>query len=171
MSIFISFYICLFFCANCWQWKRASRNCVWRMQLQATGSNPLSGSIICPSIRPSVRRSVRSSTGLSRFWYLYPFPVWGSSVAVHLLLTEPWHIHMHQYPHTGVQSTPLWSSQVFMSICLSFCSCLCLSVFMSGCPHRFLASICAARNCVQRMWMQDTGSNPLSGGIIFPYVC
>ena len=32
---------------------RAACNCVQRMWTQATGSNPLSGSIICLSVRPS----------------------------------------------------------------------------------------------------------------------
>ena len=39
----------------------AARNCAQRMRPQATGSNSLSGSIICPSVRASVCPSVHSS--------------------------------------------------------------------------------------------------------------
>ena len=60
--------------------KSAVHNFTHRMRPQAMGSNPLSGSIRCLSVRPSVQ----TSTGLLIFLYLYSFPVWGSSAAIHL---------------------------------------------------------------------------------------
>ena len=60
-------------------YKIAVRNYVHRMQPQATVSNPLSGSIICSSIRRPGRP--RDFCG---FLHLYQFPVWGSSVAMNL---------------------------------------------------------------------------------------
>ena len=52
-----------------WQSKRVVRNCTQRMRPQASCSNPLSGSIICPfvclSVCPSVRPSVHPSVRLS----------------------------------------------------------------------------------------------------------
>ena len=50
------------------------------------------------------------------------------------------------------------------------CLSVCLSVSLSGRPCRFLAIICADRNFAQGMQPQATGSNPLSGSIIFPSV-
>ena len=50
---------------------RTACNFLQRMRTQATGSNPLSGIIICPSVRPSFLPSVRSSAGLFQFLYLY----------------------------------------------------------------------------------------------------
>ena len=46
------------------------------------------------------------------------------------------------------------------------CMCLYLSVSLYGHPRQFLAIICAARNFMQSMRPQATGSNPLSGSII-----
>ena len=46
-----------------------------------------------------------------------------------------------------------------------------LSVSMSVHPHRFLAIIRAAYNCVQSMLPQATVSNPLSGIIMCPPIC
>ena len=43
-----------------------------------------------------------------------------------------------------------------------------LYVSLYGLPHRFLVIIPAVCNCVQCMWMQATGSNPLSGIRICP---
>ena len=69
ISIFVS--ICpvvrVTFCRS----KRAAHNYVQRMWPQAMGSNPLSGSIICPSVHPSIHPSIQSSAGLLRFLYLY----------------------------------------------------------------------------------------------------
>ena len=59
--------------------------------------------------------------------------------------------------------TPVGSSQAYMYVFLSLC--------LSGCPRRFLAIICAARNCAQRMQLQTTGSISLNGSIICPSVC
>ena len=58
------------------------------------------------------------------------------------------------YPHTGIQ--------VILYVCLS--------ISLSVNPRHFLAIIRAAHNCVQRMRPPATGSNPLSGSIIFPSV-
>ena len=55
--------ICLSLCpvvgVAFWRSKRVARNCAQRMRPQGTGSNPLSGSIICPSVCPVVRPVVR----------------------------------------------------------------------------------------------------------------
>ena len=50
------------------------------------------------------------------------------------------------------------------------CPYICLSVSLSVHTHRFFEIIRAARNCVQSMQPQATGSNYLSGSIIFPSV-
>ena len=50
------------------------------------------------------------------------------------------------------------------------CQYICLSVSLSSRLRRFLYIIHTARNCAQGMRMQATGSNPLSGSIIFPSV-
>ena len=64
LCLSISMYICL----SVWPYvslfgdhKSVSRNCAQRMQPQATGSNTLSGNIICPSIRPSVHLVVHGN--------------------------------------------------------------------------------------------------------------
>ena len=73
------------------------------------------------------------------------------------------------YSHTGVQKIPVGSSQAYMSACLS----VYLSFSLSLCPVfrvSFWRSKRAAHKCAQRMRMQATGTNPLSGSIIFPYI-
>ena len=70
LYVCISVYMspCLVICVYFWWSKRLAHNYMQRMRPQATGSNTLSVSIICPSvhlyIRPSVRSSVQLSTGL-----------------------------------------------------------------------------------------------------------
>ena len=71
----VSMYICLVVCV-------ADRNCAQRMRPQATGSNTLSGSIICPSIYMFVRLSGHLRD-FCYFGFFYSFPVWASSVAMH----------------------------------------------------------------------------------------
>ena len=72
---------------------RAARNFAQRMWPQATGSNPLSGSIICPS--------VRSSAG---FFAIFVF-VLISSLGVQ-------HVAMHLYPYLGLFHNPRGSTFV-----------------------------------------------------------
>ena len=60
------------------------------------------------------------------------------------------------------------SSRSYVSMYLSLCLSVSLSLCLFGHPHRFLTKICAARNCVQRIRLQATGSNTLSGSIICP---
>ena len=50
-----------------------ARNCAQIMQLQAMGSNPLSGSITCQSVRPFVWPSVRPSAVHRTFCSVYIF--------------------------------------------------------------------------------------------------
>ena len=75
---------------------------------------------------------------------------------------------MYLYPHwgpkepDGVQSSLCVHVYVFLSVYLY--------VSLSSHPCRFLEIICTARNCAQRIWPQATGSDSLSGNIIFPYV-
>ena len=61
------------------------------------------------------------------------------------------------YPHTGVQRTPVGSSQAYISVFLSL-----RPVFHVA----FLWSKCTAHNYAQRMWQRAMGSNTLSGSII-----
>ena len=104
------------------------------------------------------------------FLYLYSFPVWGSSLS------------RCAYPHTGVRRNPVGFSRdyiyVRLSLYLSVSLYLCLSVSLSLClsaslyDHtcRYLSIISSASNYAQRMRPQATGSNTLSGSIIFPSV-
>ena len=62
----------------------------------------------------------------------------------------------------------MWWSSIAMHLYL--CLSVCIYVSLSGHPHRFLAIICMAHNCVQRMRPQATGSNTLSGSIIYLYI-
>ena len=104
------------------------------MRPRATGSNNLSGSIICPSsVRPFVH-------GPFTILCLYSFPVWGSKVTIYLCP------HWGQKDPSGVQSI------------LYVRTSLCLLLHLSGCLHRFLVNICTTCICVQRMWPQVMGS-------------
>ena len=125
----------------------ATRNCAQRMRPQAIEPNPLSGTIICQSVCLSVRQQA-----FCNFLYFVLISECGSSVAMHL---SP---HWDPEDPSGVHS----SLYVYVSGCLS----LCLSVSLPVCPHCFLVIIRVVRNCVQRIWLQATLSNPLSGSII-----
>ena len=106
-------YVCLSLCmvvrVDFLQSKRTDRNYVQRMRLQAMGSNPLSGSIICTSVRPSVylwafcdiisvclvvSGNVWTQINVSRRWIpileiiTNTFPVWGSIIAMYLSLNR-----------------------------------------------------------------------------------
>ena len=72
LRLSVSLYLCTVACVTFWRSNRAARNCVQRMRPQATGSNPLSVSIICPSVRPVARETFA--------FYLFIFL---SSVGVH----------------------------------------------------------------------------------------
>ena len=108
------------------------------MRPKATGSNPLSGSIICLSVRPSIRLVVR------RTFVIFVF-VLISSIGVQC---------RDAFIPSGVQ----------ISLYVS------LYIYLSCCPHRFLATNRAACNYAQSRSMQVTGSNPLSSSIIRPSV-
>ena len=117
-------------------------NCVHFMQPQATGSNPLIGSIICRYVRLVVR-------GPFAILYKYYFPVWGSRSAMNL------------FPHWGPLDPSGFQSILYLRPYIH------LSVSMSVFPRRFLAIICADRNCANRMWSQAKGLNSLSESMIF----
>ena len=87
-----------------------ARNCAQRMRPQATGSNTLSGSIIHPSVCPVIRRPFL-------ILYLYPFPVWGSSVAMRLS------------PHWGPEDPSGFHSSFY--VCIYVSTYICLSVRFS----------------------------------------
>ena len=119
----------------------AAHNCAQRMWPQATGSNPLSGSIICPSVRPSVRPSVCPSVRLSvrlrtfcNFCICINFRCGGPA-----LRCFP--------PHWGLSDPSEVQSSLYVRLYAS----------LSGRPRRFLAIIHAAHNCVQSMRPQATG--------------
>ena len=104
LSVYLS--LCPVVLVDFWRSKRAARNCAQRMRPQATGSNPLSGSIICPS--------VRSSAGLLQFLYLYSCPAWESSVVMHL--SPDW----GPKDPSGVQSSLYFRVSVYLSLCPVF---------------------------------------------------
>ena len=74
----------------------AAHNCAQSMWSQAMGSNTLSGSIICPSVRPSVRPSG------------YPRAFFNFCICIYFLCGDP--TLQCIYPHTGVRRTPVWAS-------------------------------------------------------------
>ena len=120
-----------------------------RMRLQSTDLNPLNGIIIFPFVRPS---------GCPRAFCDF-------CICINFQCRGP--ASRSIYPHSGVRRTPMGSSQAYMSVSMS----LCLSVSLSGHLCFILVIICASHNFVQRMQPQATGSNPLSGSIICPFVC
>ena len=126
LRLCVCMYVCLFICLSMFvsgNNKSVSWNCAQSMQAQAMGSNPLSGSIICLSVRPSVR----FSSGLLRFWYLYLIvlilcrwlqlllliPVWGSNIVMNLYL------QWGPKDPIGVQLKLCVCVSVPMSLCLS----------------------------------------------------
>ena len=128
---------------------RADRNCVQRMRPKAAGSNPLSGSIIypfvCPSVSPVVRGTFaifvfvfNSFTTRDDYYCCYYYQCGGPASVMH-------------FPHTGVRRTPVGSSRYYVSVHLSLCLSVSLSLYLFGCPCRFLVNSRAACNCVQRM--------------------
>ena len=56
--------------------------------------------------------------------------------------------------------------QSILYVCVSVSLFVFIYVSLSSHMCRFLVIICAACNCVQRIWPQVTGSNPMSGGMI-----
>ena len=72
------------------------------------------------------------------------------------------------FPHLGPKETSEVHSSLYVhpSDHLYISLSLCLSVSLSGNTCRFLAIICAACNCMQRILPQATRSNTLSGSII-----
>ena len=123
------------------------------MQPQATGTNPLSGSIICPSILLSIYPSV----------CLYGIPWDFCDCCISIILQCVSIDSRCLYPHTGFVWDPVGSSRAHISVRIY--------VSLSSRPHRFLSIIYAARNCVQRMQPQATGSNSMSDSIICPSIC
>ena len=136
---------------------------------------------VCPSGRPVVRPVVRLVVCGSFVVFVFVFNILNTR-------DDYYYYNYYQcggpaprciYPHTVVRRTPVGSSKYYMSVCMYVCLSvslslclsispyLCLPVSQSSRPHRFLEIICTARNCTQRMWPQATGSNPLSGSIIF----
>ena len=123
-------------------------NCAQRIRLQAMGSNPLSGSIICPSVRTPVHPVVRG-----------PF-----SVIVFVFISCVGFQRRDSFIPTVGSSGPQWGPVDIIRMCV------CFSVSLFGFPRHLLGIIYVASNCAQRMQPQATVSNPLSGIIIFPSV-
>ena len=105
ISVFLYLYPVLRI--NFWWSKCVVRNCAQRMWPQATGSNPPSGSIICPSIR--------SSTGLLGFLYLYSIVLIIHMINITIIINSVGFQSRDAFPHTGVQSI----LYVRMYLCLS----------------------------------------------------
>ena len=125
------------------------------MRPQATGSNTLGWSIIFPSVCPP-----------GRLWVFYNFGIYidfqcggPASRCIYINLQCGGPELLRIYTHTGVQRTTVRSSWAYVYVSLS--------ISLSSCLRQFLAIICAERNCVQSIQLQATGSNPLSGSIIF----
>ena len=95
-----------------WRSNRAARNCTQCMRPQATGSNTLSGSIICLSFLMS--------------GYMQAFC--NFCICINFQCRCP--ASQCIYPHTGVRRTPVGSSQDYMYIHFS----LYMSVSLSVCP-------------------------------------
>ena len=130
------------------------------MQTQASGSNPLSGSILCPSVRPVV-----CGTFSIFVLVLNIYITRERWLVLLLLLTVPGSSVAMSFTHTRVWSIPVQSSWYCMSIYIYACIYLSLVVHIA-----FLRSKCVARDCVQRMRLQATGSNTLSFSIICPSI-
>ena len=131
-SLYVCQSLCAYFCLSVSMYGcprrilaiiRANRNCVQHMQPQATGSNPLSGSIICPSVCPSVPTRafcdfcicINFQCGVQRHDSFSPY--WGPE--------DP----------SGVQSSLYVHISVYMSVCLSIYLYVSLSAFL----RRFLS--------------------------------
>ena len=125
------------------------------MRPQATGSNTLSGNIICLSVCPSIHPPGH----LLAFFYFF--------ICINFQCGGPYLRCI--YPYIGVQRTPVGSSRAYMSVYLSVFQSLhlylCLVIRVT-----FWRSKRMARNCAHRMRPQATGSNPLNGSIICPYI-
>ena len=98
-----------------------ARNCAQGMRMQATGSNPLSGSIILPSVRP----------------FSCPWAFWYFCICINIQYGVP--ASQCIYAHTGVQSNSVGSSWAYIYVHFS--------VYLSGCLCQFLAKICASGIC------------------------
>ena len=144
MSFCVHVSVCTVICVAFWNFINVDRNYMQRMRPQSMGSNPMSGSIICLSVCMS-----GCLQAFCNFCIYINFQFGGP--ASQLI-----------YPLTGVRSTPVWSSRSYISVSVS--------IYLAGCPRKFLEIIRAARNCVQRMRLQSMVSNPLSGSIICPSV-
>ena len=167
--MYVSLYLCMSLCLYIWSsvylsgdHKIAACNCVQLMWPQAMGSNPLSFSIICQSVCPIVHGF------LAIFLFLFNgfntremINITNTITSVGLHISDPF---IPTLGRGGSQKGPVHI----------ICPCLCIFVYLSiclvDCPHRFLAKICAACNCMQRMLLQAMGSNPLSWSIVCPSV-
>ena len=82
-QVYVSVYLslCLSLClvvrVAFWRSEHVDHNCVQRIQSRDTGSNPLSGSIICPPVRLIV-------CGNFEIFVFLLVSVWGSSAAIYL---------------------------------------------------------------------------------------
>ena len=101
------------------------------------------------SVRPSDR-----PRAFLQFLYLYSFPIWESSVMMHL---SP---HWYPLDPSGLQFRLCVCLSVKMFICI-------LSLYLSvrSSASIFWQSKRVARTCVQHMQPQTTGTNPSSGSI------
>ena len=129
LSLFLLVLSCLFLEIIC-----AAYNRVQCMRLQDTDSNPLSGSIICMSVRMSIRLVVHPSVhpfirGPFAILYFYEFPVWGSSVTMnlspHWVLKYPSGFQLSLYLHLSISLSVRFyvSLSGLLSHCLAIKAC------------------------------------------------
>ena len=128
-------------------------------------SNPVSVSIICLSVCLVVCRPFAI--------FVFEFNSFSTrdmiTITINITITTVRVQSCNAVYHIGVQSTQVGFSQAFVVVYISVYLSLCLSLCLFVCDF-FCRSNRAARNCAQLMWMQDTGSNTLSGSIMFPSV-
>ena len=110
LSVSMSGHLCHFMATV-----HAARNGTHRMRPQATGSNILSGSMICPSVHLSIRTYVQSSVGILRFLYLYLIVLLLEMITITITITRVG-------SRVAMPLLPVGLSRDFMSISLSFWS-------------------------------------------------
>ena len=129
------------------------------MKPKATGYNPLSGSIICPSVRPVV------CGPFSIFVFVFNSFNNIEMLTITITITS---VGVHRcdvfIPVLGYGGPPwgpvkIMCLYVYMSLSLSLCLYICLSVPMSGHPRRFLMiiisrAVIAHSTCGRMSWGQ-----------------
>ena len=127
VCIYVFMYVCLYLCMVVhapFFVINAASNCAQNMWSQVMGQNPLSGSRICLSIH---------------LFICGPFVIF-----LFLLIPSVGVQHRNGFIPTLEPKGPQWGPVELI------CPSLCLFVFLSGRPRRFLEIIYAACNCAQR---------------------